>query len=170
MIGAVAGKEREMPTFSRTTDVDRPIAEVWDVWSDVGILPQLSSSTTEILDAPDRLTEVGQTFRQIVRTVGRCFESTWTVVSVADQDHLTIEGSLGTGMGARYRITELVTELEPGRTRLTLTVDYKLPFGPFGRLASKLGIEKLAQRESGEVLAKLKALLEEQPASTTPGA
>jgi len=34
----------------------------------------------------------------------------------------------------------------------------------------KLGIEKLAQRESGEVLAKLKALLEEQPASTAPGA
>jgi len=64
---------------------------------------------------------------------------------------------------------ELITELAPGRTRLTLTVDYTLPFGPFGRLAAKLGVEKLAQRETGEALAKLKALLEEHPASTAPG-
>ena len=159
-----------MPSFSRTVDVDRPIAQVWDVWSDVRLLPQLSSSTTGVLDAPDRLTEVGQTFRQIVRAVGRCFESTWTVSSIADQDHLTIEGSLGTGMGVRYQITEQVTALTPGRTQLTLSVDYKLPFGPFGRLASKLGVEKLAQRESGEVLDRLKGLLEAQPApEPSPG-
>lgn len=159
-----------MPSFSRTVDVDRPIAQVWDVWSDVRLLPQLSSSTTEVLDAPDRLTEVGQTFRQVVRAVGRCFESTWEVVSVTPEDHLTIEGSLGTRMGVRYRLTEQVTELAPDRTRLTLSVDYELPFGPFGRLASKLGVEKLAQRESGEVLDRLKELLEAQPAAEpSPG-
>ena len=29
-------------------------ADVWDTWTDVRILPQLSSSTTEVLDAPER--------------------------------------------------------------------------------------------------------------------
>ena len=38
---------------------------------------------------------VGQTFRQVVRAVGRSFESTWTVTSIRPRDHLTIEGSVG---------------------------------------------------------------------------
>lgn len=86
-----------MPSFSRSVEVDRPIARVWDVWTDVRTLPQLSSSTTDVLDAPDRLTEVGQTFRQVVRAVGRCFDVTWTVTSIADEDHLTIEGRVTRG-------------------------------------------------------------------------
>ena len=73
-----------MPSFSRAVVVERPISEVWEVWTDVRILPRLSSSTVDVLDAPDRLTEVGQTFRQVVRAVGRCFESTWTVTSIAE--------------------------------------------------------------------------------------
>ena len=147
-----------MPTFSRSVDVDLPIAEVWDRWTDVRILPQLSASTTEVQDAPERLTEVGQTFRQVVRAVGRCFEVDWTVRSIAPQDHLTIEGS--PGMGVRPTLTERVETLSPTRTRLTIDVEYSLPFGPLGRLASKLGVVQLARRETDEILENLRTLLE----------
>lgn len=147
-----------MPNFSRSVDVDLPIAEVWDIWTDVRILPQLSSSTTEVLDAPERLTEVGQTFRQVVRAVGRCFDVGWTVTSITDEDHLTIEGSIG--LGVSQRLTERVTALSPDRTRLTIDVEYKLPFGPLGRLASKLGVEQLARRETTEILERLKEVVE----------
>lgn len=152
-----------MPTLSRSIDVELPIAEVWNLWTDVRILPQLSSSTTEVLDAPERLTEVGQTFRQVVRAVGRCFEVDWTVRSIAPEDHLTIEGS--PGMGVRPTLTERVEPLSPTRTRLTIDVDYSLPFGPLGRLASKLGVVQLARRETDEILERLKALLESKPAA-----
>jgi len=147
-----------MPTFSRSVDVDLPIAEVWDRWTDVRILPQLSASTTEVQDAPERLTEVGQTFRQVVRAVGRCFEVDWTVRSIVPQDHLTIEGS--PGMGVRPTLTERVETLSPTRTRLTIDVEYSLPFGPLGRLASKLGVVQLARRETDEILENLRTLLE----------
>ncbi len=152
-----------MPTFSRSVTIERPIAEVWDVWTDVRLLPRLSKSTVEILDAPERLSEVGQTFRQVVRAVGRCFESTWTVASIQDEDHLTIEGSVG--FGVRYQLREEVRALDAGRTECTIAVEYRLPFGPLGRVASKLGIEQLAQRESGEVLDQLKVLIEGMPAA-----
>ncbi len=150
-----------MPTFSSTAEVQRPIAEVWDVWTDVRLLPRLSSSTGEVLDAPERLTSVGQTFRQVVRAVGRCFESTWTVTSIRDQHHLTIEGSVG--FGVRYELTEQVRALDADRTQLTIRIGYRLPFGPLGRVASKLGIEALARREAGEVLEQLTIVLEALP-------
>ena len=150
-----------MPTFSRSVDVDRPIADVWDIWTDVRILPQLSTSTSEVLDAPERLTEVGQTFRQIVRAVGRCFEVDWTVTSIEDRDHLTIESSAV--MGVKPQLTERVTSLSPTRTRMTIDVGYKLPFGPLGRLASKLGVEQLAHRETAEILDRLKEVVESNP-------
>lgn len=153
-----------MTAFSRSVEVDRPVAEVWDVWTDVRLLPRLSSSTTEVLDAPPRLTEVGQTFRQVVRAVGRCFDVTWTVTSIADLDHLTIAGAAG--FGVRQQITERVAALSPDRTRMTLEVDYDLPFGPLGRVASKLGVERLARHEATEVLEQLKAVIESSAART----
>jgi uncharacterized membrane protein len=151
-----------MPSFSRSVEVDRPVAEVWDVWTDVRLLPRLSSSTTDVLDAPARLTEVGQTFRQVVRAVGRCFDVTWTVTSITELDHLTIAGKAG--FGVSQQLTERVTSLSPTRTRLTLEVDYRLPFGPLGRVASKLGVERLARHESAEVLEQLKVVIESSPA------
>jgi uncharacterized membrane protein len=151
-----------MATFSRTVTVERPIAEVWDVWTDVRILPRLSSSTVEVRDAPERLTEVGQTFQQVVRAVGRCFESTWTVTSIEPEDHLTIEGSVG--FGVRYQLTEQVRAVSATRTELSILVEYKLPFGPLGRVASKMGVEQLAQRETVDILDQLKIVLESLPA------
>ena len=151
-----------MPAFSRSVDVDRPVADVWHIWTDVRILPQLSPSTSEVLDAPERLTEVGQTFRQIVRAVGRCFEVDWTVTSIEDCDHLTIESSVV--MGVTPQLTERVKSLSANRTRLTIDVEYTLPFGPLGRLASKLGVEQLAHRETTELLERLQHVIESSPA------
>lgn len=152
-----------MPSFSRSVEVDRAISDVWDIWTDVRILPRLSPSTSEVLDAPERLTEVGQTFRQVVRAVGRCFDVRWTVTSIAHQDHLTIEGSVG--LGVRQQLTERVTSLGPTRTRLTIEVEYRLPLGPLGRLASKLGVEQLARRETTHILDELKVVIESTPAA-----
>ena len=142
-----------MPSFSSTVVVDQPVEKVWEVWSDVRLLPELSSSTVEVRGAPERLTEVGQSFEQVVQAVGKCFVSTWTVIDIVAEDHLTIEG--GVGLGTRYRLTERVESMGPDRTRLTLEVDYRLPFGPLGRVASKLGIERLARKEADEVLQNL---------------
>ena len=59
-----------MASFSSTVVVDQPVEKVWEVWSDVRLLPELSSSTVEVRGAPERLTEVGQSFEQVVQAVG----------------------------------------------------------------------------------------------------
>lgn len=139
-----------MARIEHTIEVDVPIDVVWDVWSDVRRLPELSKSTTEVRDAPERLTKVGDTFCQVAKAAGKNAAVQWRVTSIMPNDHLVIEGS--PGFGVQASITERVRALGPERTALTLEADYKLPFGPLGRVVSRLGLDRLAMRESCEVL------------------
>jgi uncharacterized membrane protein len=160
------GREAAMPKIEHSLEVARPVAEVWDLWSDVRRLPELSKSTAAVHDAPERLTAVGQTFRQTVVAAGKRVETEWRVVDIVPLDHLTIEGT--PVRGTHVTLVEKVRETAPGRTCCTLTIEYKLPFGPLGRLAGKLGIETLANREAHEVLQGVVRLAEaEQPAVAT---
>jgi uncharacterized membrane protein len=154
-----------MATIHRSVEIERPRAAVWAVLEDVRRLPEFSPSTDAILDAPDRLTEPGQRFRQVVRQLGRCFESDWHVVDIDPGRLLVIEGSVG--YGVRYRLDERLEELSPTRCRMSLVVDYKLPFGVLGRVASKLGVERLAEHEAGLVLDGLKSLVEREATETS---
>src|SRR5689334_24476738 len=104
-----------MRTIEQSLVVDRPIDQVWDLWTDVTILPDLSRSTAEVLDAPERLTEVGQTFRQVVKAAGREVETTWAVTEIEACDHLTIEGR--PVRGVRVALTEQVEAVDSGHTR-----------------------------------------------------
>lgn len=140
-----------MPTICAHLDVDRDVAEVWDVWSDVRRLPELSPSTDAVEDAPARLTEVGQSFRQLAHVPGRALDVTWTVTAVADRDHLVIEAT--PLRGVHLTITEHVERIGAGRTRLTLTIEYRLPFGPLGRVVNRLGLERRAATEAAQVVA-----------------
>jgi uncharacterized membrane protein len=150
-----------MGQISKDIEIDRSIGDVWPLLEDVRRLPEFSPSTEQVLDAPERLSEPGQTFRQVVRRFGRCFESQWTLLSVETGRRIEIEGSVG--FGVRYRLRQALTPLGDDRTRLAMTVDYQLPFGPLGKVADKLGIEQVADREAVEVLEGLRDLLEEQP-------
>jgi uncharacterized membrane protein len=151
-----------MGTIERSIEIDRPLDEVWAVLEDVRRLPDFSPSTTEVRDAPERLTSAGQTFVQVVRQLGRRFESEWSVLELHPGERLVIEGSVG--YGVRYRLTETLEELGPDRCRFGLTVDYRLPFGPLGKVASRLGVERLADHEAGLVLRGLKDLVEGEAA------
>ena len=154
-----------MGTIVRSVDIARPATEVWALLEDVRRLPEFSKSTVEVLDAPERLTHAGQHFRQVVRQIGRCFESDWEVLDIEPGRLLEIEGSVG--FGVRYRLTESVDAVGTDASRMTLQVDYTLPFGPLGKVASRLGVERLAEREAGEVLEGLKRVIENgQPAET----
>ena len=60
-----------MARIEHTVEVDCPVATVWDIWSDVRRLPELSKSTTEVRGAPERLTAVGDSFCQVARAAMR---------------------------------------------------------------------------------------------------
>ncbi len=139
-----------MPTIRSHADVDRSVAEVWAVWSDVRRLPELSASTDAVEDAPERLTEVGQSFRQLAHLPGRSLDVTWTVTAMADQDHLVIEAT--PVRGVHLSISEAVQAIDTKHTRLTLTIEYRLPFGPLGRVVNRMGLERRAAAEATQVV------------------
>ncbi|MFN8037624.1 MAG: SRPBCC family protein [Acidimicrobiales bacterium] len=146
-----------MGTIERSVIVERPVDVVWDVWTDVRLLPELSQSTTAVTGAPDRLTAPGETFEQTVRAAGRQVHTTWTVTEIEPADHLTITGRPAPGV--TVELTEQVEDLGDQRTRLTLRIDYRLPFGPLGAVASRLGVERMARDEAAALLDRLRAVI-----------
>jgi hypothetical protein len=142
--------------------IERPAGEVWAVLEDVRLLPELSESTIAVHDAPERLTEVGQTFRQEVALLGRRFTSDWVVTALDPGRCLAIEGDVG--FGVRYCLTERVEPVDARRCRFSLAIRYRLPLGAMGRLAGRLGVERRADREARAVAEQLRVRLERDPA------
>jgi len=150
-----------MAVIVKSVEIERPASEVWAVLEDVRRLPEFSPNTREIRNAPERITEVGQTFCQVVKLLGKRFESDWTVTELDPGRRLGIKGSVG--FGAHYHLREDVEPLGDVRCRFSITIDYELPLGGLGRLASRLAVERRADSEAAGVLAGLKELVESAP-------
>jgi uncharacterized membrane protein len=147
-----------VPTIEHAIEIERPAAAVWAVLEDVRRLPEFSASTVAVRDAPERLTAPGQTFSQEVKLLGRRFDSEWVVTDLQPGRSLTIEGDVG--YGVRYCLTESLEGLGPERCRFGLRIEYRLPLGVLGRVAGRLGVERRAESEAGEVVAGMKRLVE----------
>jgi uncharacterized membrane protein len=147
-----------MGVIEQSVEVRADASKVWEVLVDVRRLPEVSRHTCEVREAPERLTREGERFTQVVVAVGKRFESEWTVVRFEPGRVVSIEGSVG--FGVRYCLTESVEPAGPGRSRLAVCIQYKLPFGPLGRVASKLGVERMAAAEAEQVLANIAAIAE----------
>lgn len=141
----------------RSLDVAAPAPVTWSVVEELRRMPELSASTVSV-EGPDRLTDVGQTFRQVVRLAGRSFTSTWELLELDPGRCLRVEGELMRGV--RYGITQAVEPLGAARSRLSFTMTYELPFGVLGRLAGRLGAERRALDEADEVMAGIKRVAE----------
>ena len=154
-----------MGTIERSVEVDRPAADVWTVLEDVRRIPTYSPSTVAVSDAPERLSAVGQRFRQTIVVVGRHFESDWTVTDLQPGRRVALEGTVG--VGARYCLVEEVEPRGPGRSLLTVRITFTMPLGFLGRVVDALGAQRRAIREAEEVLANLKADLEASPTGSS---
>ena len=133
-----------------------PVDEVWAVLEDVRRLEELSSSTTAV-EGPDRLTATGQTFTQTVQVAGRSFSSEWTVERLEPGRRIALSGRLAPGV--RAEMDEEISAVEDG-TQVCLTMRYRLPFGPLGRIAGRLGLIERAERGATEVLRNVCAAAE----------
>ena len=156
-----------MGTIERSVEVTRPADVVWTVLEDVRRIPTYSPSTVAVHDAPERLSAVGQRFRQTVVVLGRRFESDWTVIELEPGRRVGLEGTVG--VGARYCLVEEVEPRGPDRSLLTVRITFTMPLGLLGRVADVLGAQRRAQREAEAVLANLKAHLEAPRARPSPG-
>jgi len=149
---------RGVSTIKRSVDIAAPAERVWDLLENVRRLPEYSDSTDEVLDAPERLTEVGQEYVQVGRLLGVKLRSRWRVTAIEPGRLLSNEGSLAPGV--RYTLTQRLEPLPDHRTRLWIEIDYTTPGGRLGRLAARAGAEQRAGREAQEVLEGIRATAE----------
>jgi uncharacterized membrane protein len=157
-------EESSLARIEHTVEVDCTVGTVWAIWSDVRRLPEFSQVTTAVRDAPSHLTEVGQSFVQDVRVGGRSRSVEWRVTSLQAEEQLTIESAPAPGI--HVVLIERVRPLPNDRTELQMAISYRLPFGPLGHLAGKLGLEQIADREAKTVLDGVARLaLDVRPAS-----
>jgi uncharacterized membrane protein len=154
----VTGNDLWVPSITREVEIDARPDAVWSLLESVRRLPEFSSSTVEVTDAPERITEVGQTFTQVGKLLGKRYRSTWTVTALEPGRRLESEGAIARGV--TYSLSQRLEPVGSDRTRLTLVITYSLPGGALGRLASKAGVESRAAREGQAVLDGIKSVVE----------
>jgi hypothetical protein len=126
--------------------------------TDLDRLPDWSTITIARHDAPAQPISKGDTFRQSLRVVGRQLDTDWTVIELDRPRHVAYEA---TGpAGARLRMAQSVEAGSDG-CRVSFEVDYELPGGAVGGLASPL-MERRNEREVEHSLQNLKEMVEQR--------
>jgi carbon monoxide dehydrogenase subunit G len=145
-----------MTEIRKTIDVNVPQEEVFTLLTDLDRLPDWSTITVATHDAPAQPISKGDTFRQSLRVVGRQLDTDWTVTELDRPRHVAHEAK--GPAGARLRMAQTV-EPSGGGCRVSFEVDYELPGGGVGDLASPL-IERRNERGVEHSLQNLKEVAE----------
>ncbi|MDP1820467.1 MAG: SRPBCC family protein [Acidimicrobiales bacterium] len=149
-----------MTEIRRCSIAGVPPARVWALLLDVGQLEAWSPSTTAV-EGPAQLSGVGDQFTQTVVVAGRSFSSRWRVERFEPERRIALSGKLLPGVSVE--MDETLAE-HAGGTEVCLTMRYKMPFGPVGRLAGRLGLAARAGAEAQQVLEQIVRAAEREPA------
>ncbi len=147
-----------MTQIRKTTEVDAAQDHVFSLLTDLDRLPDWSTITVATHDAPSQPLRTGDTFRQSLRIVGRSIDTDWTVTELDRPRHVAYEAK--GPAGAWLRMAQTVESTGDGST-VSFEVDYELPGGVIGDLASSLA-ERRNEREVEHSLHNLKELAEDR--------
>jgi uncharacterized protein YndB with AHSA1/START domain len=147
-----------MHEITRKVQIDSNLEAVFALLSDLDRRPDWVTTTVRTFDVPGGPLRSGQTFRQIMRVVGRPVESEWRVVHVDRPCRLVFE-SVCTN-GGTLSMTQTLAAIGD-TTTVEIVVRYALPldlrWGPLGLNY----IERRIQREVAVSLHNLRDLLEQ---------
>jgi len=101
---------------------------------------------------------VGTTFRIIGDFNGKRLE--WDCETTEFEKEERISAKMIKGPFKRWGITTEFKSLGDNLTKITMTVNYKMPFGPLGGILNKVKFAKSAQRGMENALYKVRGLLE----------
>ena len=146
-----------MTTIVREVIVSCPPSHVFNALANVERLPEFSDMTVEVKKGPGRAVQVGDTFDQVVKVLGRELDTEWEVTEVTPDSLLRVEGR--SKSNGRASLTETLTP-EGGGTRVRFEVDYDPPWGLLGEIADKVIFEKRHEDEAESLLERLKHLCE----------
>ena len=146
-----------MSKLEREIHIDAPAEAVYDKLTDPECLDDWVTVHDELVEAPNRNVEVGDTVVQRMKVAGQKFRIKWHVDEASRPSRVVWTGR--GPMGARAKATyEIRTNGDDGCT-FSYVNEYDLPGGPVGKLAGS-AIVGTSGREADKSLARLKELIE----------
>jgi ligand-binding SRPBCC domain-containing protein len=132
-----------MPTLKFTTVVDAPLEVVWEFHARLDGLTAITPPTTRvrIIDPPARL-GAGVRFTMMVRQPPIPIALPWETIITVFEPPVRFVDEQGRGPFALWQHEHRFEAVDAGHTRITDSVEYRVPFGPLGRLADRLFVRR----------------------------
>ena len=146
-----------MAKIDKSIEVGVPPDQVFEVLTDLRLLPVWSTITVETHGTPRQPIEEGDSFTQTLRVLGKNLHSTWQVTEL-DRPRRVAYTSEAPG-GGILRMAQTLKE-SSGGTRVEVELDYELPGGLIGELFDSAYAERRNEREVEHSLDNLRELLE----------
>ena len=151
-----------MTIVSKSIDIKAPINTVFTYFArPEHVSDQMSEKGVGMTVIPMDIKEgigVGTTFRIIGDFNGKRLE--WDCETTEFDREEKIAAKMIDGPFKRWEISNDFKSLGENLTRVTMTVDYEMPFGPLGTIMNKAKFEKSAKRGMESALYKVRGLLE----------
>ena len=147
---------------SKSIDIKAPINTVFTYFArPEHVSDQMTEKGVGMTVIPMDIKEgmgVGTTFRIIGDFNGKRLE--WDCETTEFDREEKISAKMIEGPFKRWEISNQFKSLGENLTRVTMTVDYEMPFGPLGTIMNKAKFEKSAKRGMESALYKVRGLLE----------
>ncbi len=133
--------------------VKAPIEKIFGYIKEPSNWPEFWPSLVEIKDI-QLLPNGGHSGRWVYKMLGMRFEGTGECTQIVPHQFLVIEtkGGIRSTIAWTFRFWE-------NKTRVTLTIEYKVPIPLLGKLAEAI-IQKMNEQEGDLIVANLQAILE----------
>ncbi len=147
---------------SKSIDIKAPINTVFTYFArPEHVSDQMTEKGVGMTVIPMDIKEgmgVGTTFRIVGDFNGKRLE--WDCETTEFDREEKIAAKMIEGPFKRWEISNDFKSLGENLTRVTMTVDYEMPFGPLGTIMNKAKFEKSAKRGMESALYKVRGLLE----------
>ncbi|MFC1958492.1 SRPBCC family protein [Chloroflexota bacterium] len=139
-----------MARVDKEVTIEAPLEDIFGYISDLSNLPEIWPSLIEIKDVQS-LPSGGYSARWVYKMVGMRFEGTAEYTEIVPNQWLVIEtqGGISSTITWTFRSRENIT-------RVTLTIEYKVPIPLLGKLAEAI-IVKMNDQEGDLITANLQA-------------
>ncbi len=143
-----------MAKVNKSILIKAPVEEVFSFMDAVERQPEWLPSMIEVWDITD-WPGLGTRWNWVFKMVGLRFEGESLVSEYVRNERIVVETSGGIDSAWRWLFRP-----EDNGTRIDLTVEYNVPGFILGRIADRLVVEKLNERETESALVNIKALVE----------
>lgn len=151
-----------MTTVTKSIEIKAPVENVFTYFArPEHVSDQIKTNVVGMAVVPMDIKEgmgVGTTFRIIGNFNGKQLE--WDCETTQFDRNECISAKQIDGPFKHWKITNRFESMGPNLTRVTMNVEYEMPFGPLGNIMDKVKFAKSAERGMETALYNVRGLLE----------